>query len=480
MHTGTRGFIHEIDCKKMKLMNFRTNIIPSKPTFVGENKTIDKKAICIFAATGFFLDQDSYFEEEKVLRPAHEYQIEEGVVRSAKPYFKWHYSPVERPFEQIVQEFTELFEMIINEQVGDRKVILPLSGGLDSRTQAAALYFLKKNVQSYSYEFENGLNETYFAEKIAQVCNFPFEKWIIPKSYLWNNIEEIAKINQCYTEFTHPRQAAVLDRYSTMGDVFCLGHWGDVLFDDMKVDNALSFDLQVDLMFKKVLKKGGLQLGQKLWLEWQIEGDFEIYLKDRIKGLLKEIDIPNNANAQIRAFKSMFWAPRWTSVNLSVFESIKPITLPYYDNRMCEFICSVPENFLAGRQIQIAYLKMRNPALAKIAWQDHRPFNLYTYHYNKFPWNLPYRFYKKIDREFFTKNKVVNNYENQFLGEENDGHLRKILFNKNNNSLISSSLIEEVYQNFKNKDHLLYSHSVSTLLTLLLNFNTINNDKFSV
>lgn len=451
------------------LMNVKTDIIPSKPTFVGTKNEIDKKAICIFAATGFFLDQDTYFKEQKVLKPGFEYVIEEGKIKSESHYFKWHYYPVERPFNQVVKEFAELFENIIQEQVGNKKVILPLSGGLDSRTQAAALHHLKKEVQSYSYEFEHGFTETYFAQKIAKVCHFPFEKWIIPKGYLWNSIEKIAAINQCYTEFTHPRQAAVLDKLSNKGDVFCLGHWGDVLFDDMKVDEHLPFDKQVDLMAKKVLKKGGLILGKKLWDSWEIEGDFEVYLKERIRILLKEIDIPTSANAQIRAFKSLYWAPRWTSVNLAYFESVKPITLPYYDNRMCEFICSVPEKYLAGRQIQIAYLKMRNPALAKIAWQDHRPFNLYNYHWNKFPWNLPYRLYKKIDREFITKNKVVNNYENQFLDDSNDEMLKKWLFeNHYFNELVAPSLTKEIYTKFQGEESLKYSHPVSTLLTLSL------------
>lgn len=456
-------------------MKLRTDIIPSKPTFVGETKTIDKKAICIFAATGFFLDQDTYYKEQKVLKPGVEFSFEEGNVISQNKYFKWHYSPIDRPFEQVVKEFAVLFETIINEQVGEKKVILPLSGGLDSRTQAAALYYLKKDVQSYSYEFENGLNETYFAQKIAKACRFPFEKWIIPKGYLWKDIEKIATINQCYTEFTHPRQAAVLDKLSKMGDVFCLGHWGDVLFDDMNVDDNLTLDEQVDLMFKKVLKKGGLILGKNLWDSWGLEGDFEIYLKDRIRDLLNEINIPSNANAQIRAFKSMYWAPRWTSVNLSLFEYVKPITLPYFDNRMCEFICSVPEKYLAGRQIQIAYLKMRNPTLAKIAWQDHRPFNLYNYHWNKFPWNLPYRLYKKIDKEIITKNKVVNNYENQFKGIDNELNLKFWLFqNKDFQNFIDPKIVEKIYEQFNGKNELKYSHPVSTLLTLSLFSKTKN------
>jgi asparagine synthetase B (glutamine-hydrolysing) len=459
------------------MKEIKTPIIPFKTNFVGEKNEIDYKAICVFAATGFFLDTDSYYVGQKALQPSTKYTIssDNQTVLTEEKYFEWHYSPKERPFEQVVIEFAALFETIINEQVQDKKVILPLSGGLDSRTQAAALHYLKKDVQTYSYEFENGLNETYFAQKIAKVCNFPFEKWIIPKGYLWKDIEKIATINQCYTEFTHPRQAAVLDKFSKMGDIFCLGHWGDVLFDDMKVDNHLEFDAQVDLMFKKVLKKGGLNLGKKLWESWSLEGDFEAYLKDRIRILLNKINIPDNANAQIRAFKSLYWAPRWTSVNLVFFESEKPIALPYFDNRMCEFICSVPEQYLAGRQIQIAYLKMRNPALAKIAWQDHRPFNLYNYRWNKSPWNLPYRLYKKIDREFITKNKVVNNYENQFKGSDNDSNLKFWLFqNKDFQNFIDPVIVQNVYKQFKEKNELKYSHPLSTLLTLSL-FSKIKN-----
>lgn len=458
------------------MTHIKTDIIPSKAIFVGEKNTLNYKAICFFAATGFFLDQDTYYNEQKVLRPASDYQIDEvnKTIIAEKKYFKWYYSPIERPFEQVVQEFAKLFETIIEEQVGNKKVILPLSGGLDSRTQAAALFYLKKEVQSYSYEFENGLQETYFAEKIAQVCQFPFQKWIIPKSYLWNNIEKTASINQCYSEYTHPRQVAVLDKFSNLGEVFSLGHWGDVLFDDMKVDDQLIFEKQVDLMTNKVLKKGGMILGEKLWKSWGIEGDFETYIKERISKLLREIDIPSNANAQIRAFKSLYWAPRWTSVNLSYFEKAAPISLPYYDNRMCEFICSVPEKYLEGRQIQIAYLKMRNPALAKIVWQDHRPFNLYNYHWNKAPWNIPYRTYQKFKKEYLTKNKVVNNYENQLMGENNDKMLSKWFFeNEDFKAFVDPKLTKEIYEHFKGSEFLKYSHPVSTLLTFSL-FSKLN------
>lgn len=453
------------------MKEIKTAIIPVKTDFVGLKSEIDHKAICIFAATGFFLDDDTYFVNQKALRPATNYTLSDdsNSIIKEENYFKWHYSPIERPFDQIVEEFTDLFEKIIDDQVQDKKVILPLSGGLDSRTQAAALRHMNKKVHTYSYEFENGHNETKYAEQIAKVCDFPFEKWIIPKGYLWKDIEEIASINQCYTEFTHPRQAAVLNKLAGLGEVISLGHWGDVLFDNMDLPSQLSIDEQVDIMIKKVIKKSGIEFAEKLWKSWDLEGDFYSYFRQRIKKLLEEVTISEEANAQTRAFKSLYWASRWTGSNLSFFEKVKPITLPYYDERMLQFICSVPERFLAKRQIQIAYLKKRNPQLAKITWQDQRPFNLYSHQWNYFPWNFPYRVYQKIRKDYVVKNKVRNNYENQFLGNENEIELRKWLFeNQKFNAFLDPKLVEEMYDGFINENHLSYSHVISTLLTLSL------------
>ncbi|NHN26172.1 asparagine synthetase B family protein [Flavobacterium jejuense] len=450
-------------------MNLKTPIIPNKLLFLGERKKLHYEAICVFAATGFFLEDDTYYKEQKVLKPATSYSIEENRIVTEDAYFKWHYSPVERPLEQIVQEFATLFETIIKEQVLDKTVILPLSGGLDSRTQAAALYHLGNKVNSYSYEFQNGHNETHYSEKIAKACNFSFQKWQVTAGYLWDAIEDLAKINQCYSEFTHPRQMAFIDKYATMGDVFSLGHWGDVLFDDMQVADDLSNEEQVTILLKKVVKKGGLELANNLWKSWSLEGEFEDYLKNRIRVLLGEINITSNANAQIRAFKSLYWAPRWTSTNLSVFESVKPISLPYYDNRMCEFICTIPEKYLAGRQIQIEYLKLRMPALAKITWQDHRPFNLYHYKYNKFPYNFPYRVFDKLKRVVSNKKFIQRNWELQFLGKENEKELEKWLFeNDCFKELINEELLKGFYLDFNQKEAVYYSHAVSMLLTLSL------------
>jgi hypothetical protein len=448
----------------------KTPIIPSHQQFaeVHAPHELDKKAICIFAATGFFLDTDTYWKNKKVLPAASENTLDEnGFLIESKPWFQWHYCPRDISFETALEEFTALFEQIISEQHKDSNVILPLSGGLDSRTQAVALAKLKKPVTAYSYSFKGGFSESWIGRKIAKACGFDFKEFTIEPGYLWPKLEELASINQCYSDFTHPRQMAVLDEFKKMEGVFSLGHWGDVLFDRGAPVGTRDEDL-LDIIIKKIVKKGGMELATALWQEWELEGDFESYFRERIASLLNKIEI-TNPSAKLRAFKSLYWAPRWTSVNLSVFEAAHPIRLPYYDDRMCKFICTIPEECLADRKLQIAYIKQQNPALAKITWQDHRPYNLYTFEKNKSPHNLPYRIGNKLKREVRGKMGrpyIQRNWELQFLGMENDEKLQQWLFKENLHPFLSKPLMARFYNNFKAVDAVKYSHPLSMLLTL--------------
>tara|TARA_R110002072_G_scaffold131586_5_gene271396 strand:+ start:1303 stop:2685 length:1383 start_codon:yes stop_codon:yes gene_type:complete len=454
------------------LKTIKTPIIPAKPTFakVHAPHELHKEAICIFAATGFFLDTDTYFKDWMVLPPASDCKLDaDGYYVEHTPYFSWHTAERDITFEEALTEFTQLFEQIIDEQIGNKKVILPLSGGLDSRTQAVALKHLNKDVHSYSYEFKGGYAETTLGKKIANSCDFHFDAYKITPGYLWEEIETLAEINQCYSEFTHPRQMAIFDEYDAMGDVFSLGHWGDVLFDGMG-DAEISEEAQVAYLLKKIIKKGGMELAEALWDVWDVPGTFKTYLEKRVQKLLAAIPI-KHVGAKIRAFKSLYWAPRWTATNLAVFEAKHPITLPYFDNRMCQFICTVPEAYLANRQLQIAYIKKRNPSLAKITWEEHKPFNLYTFPKNKSPYNLPYRIFQKLKREtkaLIGNSYIQRNWELQFLGAENDAHLQRYLFQEKLDEFVPETTVRHFYDSFIKGDSVWYSHPISILLTLSL------------
>lgn len=451
--------------------DIKVPIIPERISFYNTNKKkeLDLKAIAIFLATGFFLDDDTYFKNEKSFKPGHIYRFTEDGDVEAKRYFNWHYSPRDISLGQAVDEFTELFERTVKKQIKDEKVVLPLSGGLDSRTLAAALNGTNE-VFAFSYAFEDSFNETAYGREIAEKKNWPFQSFIIPKHYLWEKIDELSDINNCFSEFTHPRPMAIINELKGKGEVILLGHWGDVFFDDMGVPDDLAYDEMLKILGKKVIKKGGLELANAFWEAHNLEGTFLEYFIARVESLLNNITI-ENANARIRAFKSLYWAPKWTSASMAIFNMHQGMALPYYDDRMCKWICTVPEKHLAQRQIQIEYIKRRSPELAGIQWQEKRPYNLYNYQNHLSYKHLPYRSLDKLKRLYkanvLKKPLVTRNWENQFLGNDNERQLKTWLFKTEDlSTLMPADVINNFYTKFKEQDGVYYSHSISMLLTL--------------
>lgn len=431
-------------------------IIPSK-VCVTKGQILNKEAIAFFTAAGFFLENDTYWKDESW----------DFLDFNQQP---WRYEPRDITLAETVDEFANLFHEIVEEQTREGKPLLALSGGLDSRTLAVALQNIGREPHTYSYRFQGSFDETKFGKKIAKTLGWSFDELVIPSKYLWDKIDGAGKINGCYAEFTHARQVAVAEQLSKKGDVWLLGHWGDVLFDDMGVVSNLSFEEQVKVLYKKVLKKGGKELATDLWEAWDLPGKFEDQLCARLTQLHTRIDI-NDANARIRAFKSLYWATRWTSTNLCYFSQHKPIALPYYDDRMCRFVMTVPEKHLAARQVQIEYIKKYSPQLAAIAWQAKAPYNLYNYHRHLTASHLPYRVANKaywLFKEKILGQKLIQrNWEIQFLGEENDKNLRQWLFdNEAFAKLVPEKVTKKYYKLFKTGDQVYWSHPLSMLLTL--------------
>ena len=449
----------------------KTNIIPSKQYFVKvkDEAVLDKKAICAFVTTGFFLDNDTYWKNVKTLRPGTINKVDEhGYLIASKKWFEWNYQPRDITFGKVVEEFTDLFDSINAEDLQGKNVILPVSGGLDSRSQVVSLLDSNNQINSFSYSFKGGFKESKIAKKVAKIAGFPFQEFEITPGYLWDKIDFAAQTNKCYAEFTHCTQLNVIEKFETMGDKFSLGHWGDVLFDKVTDKNLQTPEELLQHLKAKLVKPMGMDLAKDLWDSWNLDGDFESYFDARVTNLLQDIKT-TNINTKLRAFKSMYWAPRWTSVNLAFYSCKHPISLPYYNDKICQFICTVPEEFLADRKIQIAYIKNKAPIIARVTWQDKRPFNLYNFHLSKMPYNLPYKIANKLKREFnalIGKKYIQRNWELQFLGTENTKRLKSYLANSNINQIISEDLVQNYTNKFYQGNQKHTSHSLSMLLTI--------------
>ncbi len=419
------------------------------------NAALNLKSICVWSAFGFMLDRDTFHE---------------GVYWDKPDTLPWYYRPLSSSFDDAVDRFASTFEQVVSEQATGKNAMLALSGGLDSRTLAAALHRNGAKPFAYSYKFQDSFDETKYGRQIARLNNWDYKEYIIPEGYLWNSIEELSGINQCYSEFTHPRQMAVVKDIAPHGNLFLLGHWGDVLFDNMKLSDNLSDDELTEVVIKKMLKRGGMELASDLWEAWGLGGKFKDYLKERVSSLLADIKI-DNINARVRAFKSMYWATRWTNVNLLIFSHYHPIAVPYYDERICRLVCETQEEYLSGRKIQIEYLKRFAPALAKVPWQAKEPYNLFNHEqyltWKHLPWRIADKAKRTVTEKLQHKKLTTRNWEIQFCGSDNDKHLKHYLFqNPYLLKQLPESIVKKYYNAFKETDAVHYSHPVSMLLTL--------------
>ena len=179
---------------KQEFYDLRTNKIVNWET--NSNNNLDLEAIVSFCSLGFMLDDDTFYNDIKVCKPATEYRLNEKLeITEKKTNWEWHYKPQERTFNDILEEFTQLFEQIIIDRAHGKKILLPISGGLDSRTLVVPMSH-RKDLTLASYEFENGICETWYGEQLAKHYNIPFFSQKIPNGYLWNTINKTAEKNE--------------------------------------------------------------------------------------------------------------------------------------------------------------------------------------------------------------------------------------------------------------------------------------------
>ena len=217
-------------------MKIKKSIIPKKQVFynfeskaifdwdISSKYSLDFSAIASFVALGFMLDDDTFYDKIKVLKPGYSYELENNIISKETNYWNWHYNPnYEITLNEIIEKFRYIFEEEILNNINDKSILLPISGGLDSRTLFVPVSKNKQLTLS-SYEFENGYPESYVAKQLSNEFKIPLYVNKIQPSYLWGSLKNFYSYNNFFTDFLHPRQVYVMDRWKDLGETILLGH----------------------------------------------------------------------------------------------------------------------------------------------------------------------------------------------------------------------------------------------------------------
>lgn len=383
---------------------------------------LDWVGLTSFFGFGFFADDLTHYSGVRAFRPATHYRFDgRGRTVTENRYWSWSHVPDDsRSYDDTVDAFAEIFDQVMTELMADGRMAIPISGGLDSRSTVATIAThssLSSRVWAYSYGYGDDSIETKIAGRIAAARDLPFQAFTIGP-YLFDQLELISRSIEGFQDVTQARQAAIGRPLRDNTDRVIAAHWGDVFLDDMGLVEAPSGSMSTAELAAYAQAKFSKPAG---WLlenvcRAQLKGAApEAVLSELIRNRIAPLDSIAEPDFRIKAFKTEQWSARWTTASLRMFQAASFPRLPFYDTRIADFFATVPTSYVAGRRLQIDYLKRYAPDLAAIPWQVTGT-DLYKAAQPTVS-TLPRRALNKGIR-FLTGRKVIErNWEVQFLNQ---------------------------------------------------------------
>ena len=399
---------------------------------VASRRRLDWPALSAFFACGFFPADRTFFDDVRVIRPASHLVLESsGQLVSEERYWEWGHSPNRaRSYDDTVAEFADTLHGVLDDEAASGRIAVPISGGLDSRTTFAALTrtgaSARERLWCYSYGYSEDSIETRIARRVAGARGVPIETRAIGP-YLFERLPAVLGCVEGFQDVTQARQAVMAERLAERSDAVMAAHWGDVWLDDMGLGEAAADRAAVSAhAFRKVAKKG------REWLLAEIAGprvageDPEAIARKFVDRELERVGSIAEPDFRVKAFKTEQWSFRWTLASLRMYQAGAYPLLPFYDTRMSDFFATVPTEFVAGRRLQIDYLKRHAPDLARVTWQA---FGTDLYWYRHFhTYLLPWRAARKAVRLVRGgPGAPERNWEVQFAGPGREALRRALL-----------------------------------------------------
>ena len=386
-----------------------------------KDKQLDWEGITGFMAMGFFPGTTTYLEGISVLENSSCYTFNQELeLIEHKKYREWNFEMTQISQADLLEEFNSILSSSLTYSTKDKRVALPISGGLDSRTIVGNITHNPKykTLWGFSYGYTEKSVENKIASKIANARKIDFNSFKVP-NYLFDNIDSIADSVELFQYIDGTRQAFMKDKLIEKSDVTIGGHWGDVWFDDAGIDDMS----EESYFYNKIVKKGSSWLLKEICEPYYAK--HRDFLKNYFSDWMSKYKHIGNKDYKMKIFKTNQWSFRWTVPSIRMYQAAVMPILPFYDNRIVDFFSKVDTSLLKGRALQVEYIKQYHSDLAKIKWQEYDR-NLYNYKkYNNR--NLSYRAYKKLLSTFSNKKPTTRNWEVFYLNANGKKNLEDIL-----------------------------------------------------
>ncbi len=279
----------------------------------------------------------------------------------------------------MVEELDAALRAVLVDGLAGRRVVVPISGGLDSRLLAGALHESQAGdgQRAFTYGYAVDSVETRIGAGVAEAIGLPCRSLVVGP-YLLDQLDVVVDALEGFQGLSSARQAGVAGQLAGMGDRVLGGHWGDVWLGSAGALGAAGAagaagpgdrGWLAGVARSKFAKRGSDWLVRHLCSP-HLDRDAEVVLAELIQAEADRIPRLGDAEMELKALKTETWSFRWTLASVRAYQLGAFPVLPFYDPRLVDVLLTVPSQLHAGRALQIDWIRRCYPALARVAWQE--------------------------------------------------------------------------------------------------------------
>ncbi len=339
-------------------------------------RTWSLTGVAEFFTFGYFLNDDTLFENVRALPPAAcaTYNVADGHLR-IEPYWRARPNAVGGGVDERVKALESSFVTAVARRArpGER-LGLSLSGGMDARTILGVMPRNIDSLTSVSIGVEGSIDHR-CASRLAALAGVPHHCHVLDSRFL-DDFERHLRLMVLLTDGHYLDQGIVVPTLPTYGDfgiqVLLRGHGGELLHMDkayaFSVDDAAMTASEADL---------------ERWLythlsSYMLDGVPPGVFAGDFNGTMSEIG-RQSLRTSIDA-ASMFDSPqqriwhlflnqrlhRETAASMQKFGCYADVRQPYIDNDVIDVIFSMPPREKLGDALQVNILKHHRPEFLKV------------------------------------------------------------------------------------------------------------------
>ncbi|HYR96034.1 MAG TPA: asparagine synthase-related protein [Candidatus Binatus sp.] len=331
------------------------------------SRELDAQAVAEFLTFQCVLLDRTLIEGIRLLPPASLLVFEPGRGARIEPTWRLRYRA--RPRDDHAAALATALRDAACRQAEGQRVVLPLSGGLDSRTLLAALPARPLRTLTYGRRDSDDIR---LAARLAAIAGTEHHTMVLRPGYIAAEARTMVRrtdgMHSCLNA-----HAALLRDAGAAGDLILLGNGGDCLLDGLwpGPETASDEDIVAKLLSKLAI---GLPpgLAGRVVAPGAAFADVEARAADGLRAALATVD-GDSAFDRADAFNVVHRHRRWVLQGVPAQATHVEFRHPYYDDRVVEAALAVPAVLRADRRAHVEALKLLSPELARVRRQG-KPF----------------------------------------------------------------------------------------------------------